>query len=63
MNRLIVSGFKPLDALHIACAVALGCQYFLTVDKGMLKKASRVTNITLINPVDFIILKEEDYAC
>ena len=52
MNRLIVSGFKPLDALHIACAVALGCQYFLTMDKGMLKKASRVTNITLINPVD-----------
>jgi len=25
MNRLIALGFKPLDALHIACALALTC--------------------------------------
>ena len=61
MNRLIAVGLKPLDALHIACAAALSCQYFLTVDKGILKKAARVTNIALINPVDFIILWEEQY--
>jgi hypothetical protein len=61
MNRLITLGFKPLDALHIACASALTCQYFLTVDKGILNKAACVTTITLINPVDFIMLWEEHH--
>jgi hypothetical protein len=33
MTEFIAVGIKPLDALHIACAQALECQYFLTVDK------------------------------
>lgn len=60
MNSLLTKGFKPLDALHIACAFALGCQYFLTVDKGILKKAPSVVDIIVMNPVDFVILWEEN---
>jgi predicted nucleic acid-binding protein len=37
MNYLTSIGLKPLDALHVACAISLQYQYFLTVDKGILK--------------------------
>ncbi len=33
MKELVTVGVKPLDALHIACAQALECLFFLTVDK------------------------------
>ena len=49
---------KPLDALHIACAIALQCNYFLTVDKGILKKAALIKTILIMNPIDFIIERE-----
>jgi len=39
MKEIMATGCKALDALHIACAQALECNYFLTVDKGILKKA------------------------
>lgn len=55
MNIFISAGFKPLDALHLACAIALQCEYFLTVDKGILKKATAISTIKIINPVDFVI--------
>ncbi len=55
MNKYTAIGLKPLDALHIACAVSLQCQYFLTVDKGILKKATEFPEIKVTNPVNFII--------
>jgi len=55
MNDLTSAGLKPLDALHIACAVSLQCEYFLTVDKGILKKKKECQEIKIINPVNFII--------
>jgi predicted nucleic acid-binding protein len=55
MKDLVVLGFKPLDALHLACAQALNCQYFLTVDKGILKKAKSVAPLRIVNPVEFVI--------
>ncbi len=55
MHEMVGIGLKPLDALHIACAVALECQYFLTVDKGILKKSKGITEIQIVNPVDFVI--------
>ena len=36
MNKYTAIGLKPLDALHIACAVSLQCQYFLTTFNGLL---------------------------
>ena len=61
MNRGIASGLKPLDALHIACAVSLNCQYFLTVDKGILKKAALFEQIRIMNPIDFMRRWEEQH--
>lgn len=55
MKELRAVGFKPLDALHLACAQALGCEYFLTVDKGILKKARAIAEIRIMNPLDFIV--------
>jgi hypothetical protein len=55
MKEFVAAGIKPLDALHIACAQALECQYFLTVDKGILKKAAAIAQIRILNPLDFVI--------
>ena len=55
MDELTDIGLKPLDALHIACAVSLQCQYFLTVDKGILKKKTGYLEIEILNPINFII--------
>ena len=55
MNKLISIGLKPHDALHVACAISLHCEYFLTVDKGILKKSTEILKIKIINPVYLII--------
>jgi hypothetical protein len=55
MKELVTAGVKPLDALHIACAQALECQFFLTVDKGVLNKAAVISQIQILNPITFVI--------
>ena len=55
MDELTAIGLKPLDALHIASAVSLQCQYFLAVDKGILKKITEYSEIKITNPINFII--------
>lgn len=47
-------GLKKMDALHIACAAMAKADYFLTTDKGILKKAAVVRMISIKDPVDFI---------
>lgn len=61
MNRCVAIGLKPLDALHIACAIALECEYFLTVDKGILKKTTAISGIHIMNPIDFVIIWEAQH--
>lgn len=58
MRELVTAGFRSLGALHIACAVAMGCDCFLTVDKGILRKTKMVSAIRIMNPVDFAIEQE-----
>jgi predicted nucleic acid-binding protein len=58
MKQIMRYGLKALDALHIACAIALKCDYFLTVDKGILKKAFHISNIVILSPIDFVIQQE-----
>jgi predicted nucleic acid-binding protein len=55
MKETVAAGINPLDALHIACAQALECQYFLTVDRGILKKAAAIAKIRVLNPIDFVL--------
>jgi len=47
-------GINSKDALHIACAIELECDYFLTTDDLVLKKGNMVTCITITDPIDFI---------
>jgi len=51
LNQL---GLKKFDALHIACAITAGADYFLTTDKGILIKAQVIKDIQVKDPIDFI---------
>ena len=51
-EKLQKLGIKPFDALHIACAIHTGCNYFLTVDDKILKK--QVQGIAITDPVAFV---------
>ena len=48
------TGLKNLDALHVACAIYGKCNYFITTDKGILRKAYAITEIKIIDPIFFI---------
>jgi predicted nucleic acid-binding protein len=54
-EKLRSINFKTIDALHIASAKYMGCDYIITTDKKMLSKT--VSNIQIIDPIEF--LKQE----
>lgn len=57
-SGLTQAGFRALDAAHMACAEAAACDYLLTCDDQMVRKAQRVPIALLIqNPVTY--LKEQ----
>ena len=45
-------GLRQMDASHVACAIFTGAKFFLTTDKKVLNKP--ITEITVINPIDFL---------
>jgi predicted nucleic acid-binding protein len=47
-------GLKAKDALHIACAVAGECLYFVTTDDEILKCGKAMQGITVIDPASFV---------
>jgi predicted nucleic acid-binding protein len=51
-KEYMAQGLRQMDASHVACAVYLGAEYFMTTDKKILNK--RITDITVINPIDFV---------
>lgn len=55
-EKLHELGVKSKDALHLACAVLSGCDYFITTDKKLLNL--NLKEIKISNPVDFIIEME-----
>ncbi len=56
------SNTKEKDALHMACAVYCGCDFFITCDDKLIKTIIRnqnklddtIRDIIVINPVDFL---------
>jgi predicted nucleic acid-binding protein len=52
-------GIKPKDALHLACAIAGKCDFFITTDRIFHKKTLYLKEISILNPVDFVIIVEE----
>jgi predicted nucleic acid-binding protein len=59
-NQLVKElGIQAKDALHLASSIEAQCQYFITTDKRLLKKAKMLTDICALNPIDFIFILEE----
>jgi len=53
-NALVGCGLKAKDALHISCAIAGGCAYFVTTDDDILKRGKEVPGITVLDPASFV---------
>jgi predicted nucleic acid-binding protein len=53
-KRLADMGLKAKDALHVACAVAGECTYFVTTDDTILNHRQEIRDISVIDPTAFI---------
>lgn len=53
-KALFALGIRSKDALHVACAVEAGCEFFITTDDMLLKKLSRYTRIVAVDPTTFV---------
>ena len=51
-KEIMTTGIKAADAAHVACAIAGNCDYFITVDKRLLRYQDN--RITICNPIEFI---------
>lgn len=47
-------GLRAKDALHVSCAIALGCDYFLTTDDQLIKKAAGIAEVRVTDPITFV---------
>ena len=48
-NGIMLTGIKQKDDTHLACSIFAGCDYFITVDKGVLKyKSDKIETVNLI---------------
>lgn len=54
-KEFLERGVRPKDALHIACAIAGGCGCLLTTDDLLLKKMRGFSDISVMDPTQFII--------
>ena len=53
-KELNKKGFHKIDSLHIACAIISNCEYFLTTDDHILKRAILLDDIKINDPIGFI---------
>jgi len=51
-KEIMKIGVKGADAIHVACAIAGKCDFFITVDKRLLNYFDK--RITVCNPIEFI---------
>ena len=61
-EELTLLGIKPMDALHVASALAGGATWLLTTDKALLRKMQNDPRLRVMDPIDFIrTLQENDH--
>ncbi len=56
-RKLTELGFRKLDSMHLACAEAAHCDYFVTTDDKLIKRAKafrRTLEVTVVNPLAFV---------
>jgi hypothetical protein len=58
-ERLNHLGFGKKDSIHLACAIATGCDCFLTTDDGVLKRRRLVNEIAILNPLDYVAAHDD----
>jgi hypothetical protein len=54
---LVESGFRELDALHLACAESARCELLMTTDDKLVKRAAvyaALLRVNVINPLRFV---------
>ena len=56
-TEIMKHGIKAKDALHLACAIEKGCEYFITTDGKLTNKT--IAKIKIVNPIDFVREMEE----
>ena len=54
-TALMNAGLGNADVIHLACASAVGCDWFLTTDIGILKKVRQHGLTRVANPVEFAV--------
>ena len=58
-NTIFHLGFSIPDSIHLACAIISRSDFFLTTDKGIIKKRNQIGEINILNPVEYIVNTEE----
>jgi predicted nucleic acid-binding protein len=53
-NALHKHGLGAKDALHLACAIDTEADYFLTTDKGIMRKKHLTPELNIVNPIEFL---------
>jgi predicted nucleic acid-binding protein len=56
-EEIMKTGIKYKDAVHLACSMIAGCDYFITTDKRLLNY--KTDKIKIVNPIDFVTIWEE----
>jgi predicted nucleic acid-binding protein len=60
-QELSQAGFGALDAAHLACAETAACDYLLTCDDPMLRRAQRVAlTLRVYNPLTYLEEQTDD---
>ena len=54
-NDFVALGVKSSDAIHLASAESADCDWFFTVDDGILKKVNHVGKMRVANPLEYIL--------
>jgi len=58
-KEINILGFGKKDSLHLASAIKSNIDFFITVDKGILKKRHLVQNLQIFNPIEVLSIIEE----
>jgi len=53
-EEIMEYGVKSSDAIHLAAAERAGCDWFLTVDRGILNKRPDFGSVRIASPLDYV---------
>ena len=58
-SKLLESGLGKMDSLHIASAVEGSADYFVTTDRGIVKRRDKVRELKILNPLELLGIIEK----